>query len=42
MLDSNIFVIMCFLNIRFFRKYSSDIKCDVNFFDIDILVFIEI
>lgn len=42
MFDCNLVLILCFLNIWFFKKYSSDIKKDVNFFDIDIFVFIEI
>lgn len=41
MLDSNTFVTMCLLNIRSLRKHSSDIKCDVNLFDTDILALTE-
>lgn len=41
MLDSNTFVTMCLLNIRSLRKHSSDIKCDVNLFNTDILALTE-
>lgn len=41
MLDINTFVTMCLLNIRSLRKHSSDIKCDVNLFNTDILALTE-